>query len=105
MKYIANKSSNDQSLFLIPDYPIKDLVQNAVWMTGMGIHIPWAGLDTAGCKYLNGNCTLDSVVDVKGQVKPQRFEYPIEILNYYPAVTKFFHLHDQVLILETKFSY
>ncbi len=55
-------------------------------MTGMGIHIPWAGLDLAGCKYLSGNCTLPTVIDEMGDIKPQHFDYPIEILSYYPAV-------------------
>jgi hypothetical protein len=56
-------------------------------MTGMGIHIPWAGLDLEGCKYLSGNCSLPTVIDEQtGSIQPQHFDYPIEILSYYPAV-------------------
>lgn len=75
---------------IVSDYPITELVQNAVWVTSMGIHIPWAGLDTQGCKYLNGNCAQHSVIDEHtGAIAPQSFNYPIEILNFYPAVTMF----------------
>ena len=56
----------------IPEYPIKDLVQNAVWVTDMGINIPWVGLDISGCSYLtNNHCNLTSVIDPATEQGPK----------------------------------
>ena len=65
------------------------MFQSAVWMTDMGINIPWVGLDNEACPYLtNNNCSLTSVLDEgTHQVVPQEFSYPITIQNFYPPVS------------------
>ena len=55
--------------------------QEAYWVTGWGIHMPWIGLDQQGCGYLKHNCTAETVTDV------QKFSYPINIMKEYPRVS------------------
>ena len=55
--------------------------QEAYWVTGWGIHMPWIGLDQQGCGYLKHNCTAKTVTDV------QKFSYPINIMKEYPRVS------------------
>jgi len=60
------------------DYPLVGVEQEAYWVTGWGIHMPWIGLDQQGCGYLKHNCTAETVTDV------QKFSYPINIMKEYP---------------------
>merc|ERR1711997_54209 len=60
------------------DVPLTDLKQEAYWVTGWGIHMPWIGLDTEGCGYLKNNCTSGNVSGL------QKFSYPIHIMKEYP---------------------
>jgi len=62
------------------DFAIKDLKQEAFWLTNFGFQLPWAGMDTDGCKYLQHNCTATSIPE--DQV--QKFSYPIGIKKMYP---------------------
>ena len=68
------------SLFIL-DYPLVGVEQEAYWVTGWGIHMPWIGLDQQGCGYLKHNCTAETVTDV------QKFSYPINIMKEYPRVS------------------
>ena len=72
------------SLFqlLFPDLALTDLKQEAYWVTGWGIHMPWIGLDTEGCGYLKNNCTSGNVSGL------QKFSYPIHIMKEYPRVSQ-----------------
>ena len=63
------------------DYPLVGVEQEAYWVTGWGIHMPWIGLDQEGCGYLKHNCTAETVTDV------QKFSYPINIMKEYPRVS------------------
>ena len=63
------------------DYPLVGVEQEAYWVTGWGIHMPWIGLDQQGCGYLKHNCTAETVTDV------QKFSYPINIMKEYPRVS------------------
>ena len=67
--------------FSFLDYPLVGVEQEAYWVTGWGIHMPWIGLDQQGCGYLKHNCTAETVTDV------QKFSYPINIMKEYPRVS------------------
>ena len=42
--------------------------------------IPWVGLDTDGCKYVDGFCRNENAGTVS-------FSYPVKILSFYPPVS------------------
>ena len=67
--------------FVVPDYPLRDLKQDAYWLTSWGINMPWVGLEKKGCNYLNNNCTAENVTE------SQKFSYPIHIRKEYPRVS------------------
>ena len=69
---------------LISDFPLRKLTQEALWITNFGFQLPFAGLDLEGCKYLDHNCTAETVSD------KQMFSYPIEIKKMYPAVLHYY---------------
>ena len=70
-------------LFLFSlDFPLRDLTHQAYWVTSWGFHMPWVGMDTKGCPYLENNCTAETVSDL------QKFSYPIHVMNHYPAVSQ-----------------
>ena len=51
------------------------------WLSGWA-NIPWVGLDTSACKYLDGNCTRQT-----GEALS--LTYPVKILSFYPAVIRY----------------
>ena len=63
-------------------FPLRGLEQKVTWLQGWA-NIPWVGLDTDACKYLDGNCTRQS-----GGVLS--LTYPVKILSFYPAVIKLY---------------
>ena len=63
-------------------FPLRGLEQKVTWLQGWA-NIPWVGLDTDACKYLDGNCTRQS----GGALS---LTYPVKILSFYPAVIKSF---------------
>ena len=66
---------------MLLDYPLVGVEQEAYWVTGWVIDMPWIGLDQQGCGYLKHNCTAETVTDV------QKFSYPINIMKEYPRVS------------------
>ena len=62
------------------DFPLRGLKQKVTYLHGWA-NIPWVGLDTDACKYLDGNCTRQS-----GGVLS--LTYPVKILSFYPPVIK-----------------
>ena len=78
-KYLVSDCNLFYFFFL--DYPLVGVEQEAYWVTGWGIHMPWIGLDQQGCGYLKHNCTAETVTDV------QKFSYPINIMKEYPRVS------------------
>ncbi len=66
---------------------LNELTQDAVWVTPVGVELPWAGMDHDACKYSNHTCggtTNDN--DYTG-LKTVSVEYPIQILKAYPDVS------------------
>ena len=61
-------------------FPIRGLEQKVTWLSGWA-NIPWVGLDTSACKYLDGNCTRQG-----GETLT--LTYPVKILSFYPAVSR-----------------
>lgn len=59
--------------------PLHNLEQEAYWITGWGIHMPWIGLDPEGCTYLKHNCTPPETGNAV-----QQYSYPISIMKEYP---------------------
>jgi len=57
-------------------FPLRGLEQKVTWLQGWA-NIPWVGLDTDACKYLDGNCTRQP-----GGVLS--LTYPVKILSFYP---------------------
>jgi hypothetical protein len=43
-------------LSFISDEIIRNMTHDVYWVTGMGIKLPWAGMDTDVCKYLEKPC-------------------------------------------------
>ena len=68
--------------FLI-DFPMREMKQEAYWITSLGFQLPWVGLDKTGCKYMKNNCTAETV----GPNEVQPFSYPIQIMQAYPVVS------------------
>ena len=61
-------------------FPIRGLEQKVTWLSGWA-NIPWVGLDTSACKYLDGNCTRQGGETLN-------LTYPVKILSFYPAVSR-----------------
>ena len=58
---------------------MRDLEQSAHWLTW--IKMPWVGLDTNACKYLDHKCNATQIEGV------QKMSYPINIRKEYPPVS------------------
>ena len=65
------------------DFPMREMKQEAYWITSLGFQLPWVGLDKTGCKYMKNNCTAETV----GPNEVQPFSYPIQIMQAYPVVS------------------
>merc|ERR1712107_369395 len=63
------------------DFPMRNMKQEAFWLTSLGFQLPWVGLDKTGCTYMKNNCTAATV----GPNEVQPFSYPIQIMNAYPV--------------------
>ena len=68
---------------VIIDFPMRQMKQEAFWITSLGFQIPWVGLDKKGCKYMKNNCTAEAI----GANEVQPFSYPIQIMKAYPVVS------------------
>ena len=62
---------------------MRQMKQEAFWITSLGFQIPWVGLDKKGCKYMKNNCTAETI----GANEVQPFSYPIQIMKAYPVVS------------------
>ena len=71
-----------QIIFFFSDFPLKNLTHSVHWVSSWGVHIPFPGLDSDACKYLEHNCRKDNVIE------NQIFSYPIKVLTAYPVVSK-----------------
>lgn len=76
--------------FWISDFVVTDLAQSVFWDSS--VQVPWVGLDTNGCTYLEGNCNSTSTI-VGQHVK---FDYPILIEKFYPSVSLWISKHNKV---------
>ncbi len=63
------------------------MTHDVFWVTGVGIELPWAGMDKEVCKYLDGGCGGEFRAE-------QRMRYPIHISTFYPAVRRRMHYGD-----------
>eukprot|EP00093_Oithona_nana_P002119 02119.XXX_22477_22080_1 [CDS] Oithona nana genome sequencing. len=66
---------------VIIDFPMRQMKQEAFWITSLGFQLPWVGLDKKGCKYMKNNCTAEAI----GANEVQPFSYPIQIMKAYPV--------------------
>ena len=76
---VLNTLKNDK---FFSDFPLKNLTHSVHWVSSWGVHIPFPGLDSDACKYLEHNCRKDNVIE------NQIFSYPIKVLTAYPVVSK-----------------
>ena len=51
-------------------------------MTGMGLEIPWVGMDKDACKYMDPPCG-----EAVGSNGVRSYRFPIDCLQVYPAVS------------------
>jgi len=60
---------------------LRNMTQSTVWVTGWGMEIPWVGMETEGCPFLDRGegCTPGA------QARLSRFYFPILIQELYPA--------------------
>ena len=72
---------------------MRNLEQEAYWLTSWGIQMPWVGLDTVGCPYMQNNCTAQAPVETD----VQKFSYPIQIRKEYPRVS--FHKNYSIRLI------
>ena len=80
--YVKSINLRNSSKRTLLAFPLRGLEQKVTWLQGWA-NIPWVGLDTDACKYLDGNCTRQS-----GGVLS--LTYPVKILSFYPAVIKLY---------------
>merc|ERR1712107_686017 len=60
---------------------VTNMTQSTVWVSGWGIEIPWVGMETEGCPYLD----LGTGCRPSAQARQSRFYFPILIQEMYPA--------------------
>merc|ERR1711928_334730 len=60
---------------------VTNMTQSTVWVSGWGIEIPWVGMETEGCPYLD----LGTGCRPSAQERQSRFYFPILIQEMYPA--------------------
>ncbi len=67
------------------ELPLSGVVHEAYWVTGAFL-LPWAGMDTDACKYLDEPCDDDGA----GRRSSRRnvtLTYPMDVLEEYPPVS------------------
>ena len=62
------------------DLGLENLQQEAVWVTPMGMELPWAGMDKEACAFINAPC------DGAAGRKDVALNYGLKILEMYPTV-------------------
>merc|ERR1711915_163498 len=58
-----------------------NLTQAVYWQMGYGIEVPWVGMETEICQYINDGEGCPKT----GETSVSRFRFPIKILEVYPA--------------------
>ena len=56
---------------------------SVVWVTGWGLDMPWVGIDTRVCPYLDGG-RGDGCLGEAAVGRTTTFDFPIDIQAYYP---------------------
>ena len=82
------------------DFPMREMKQEAYWITSLGFQLPWVGLDKTGCKYMKNNCTAETV----GPNEVQPFSYPIQIMQAYPVVRFYLTFQNEFFLNEAFYS-
>ena len=73
---------------------MRNMKQEAYWITSLGFQLPWVGLDKTGCSYMRNNCTAETI----GPNEVQPFSYPIQIMKAYPVVNSIFSAKIQIFL-------
>ena len=62
---------------------LQNVSQSVVWVTGWGLDMPWVGMDTQVCPYLDGGqgCQQQPV----GEGRISNFDFPIDIQSFFPT--------------------
>jgi len=60
---------------------VTNMTQSTVWVSGWGIEIPWVGMETEGCSFLD----LGTGCRPAAEARQSRFYFPILIQEMYPA--------------------
>ena len=65
------------------DLGLSEVTHEAFWVMGTGFMLPWAGMDTDGCKFTDRPCG-----DKGGTRRNVTLTYPMDVLDVYPSVNK-----------------
>ena len=58
------------------------MIQDVYWVTGMGLELPWVGIDKSACNYMDPPCGT-----APGNNGVRNYRFPIDVLPVYPAVS------------------